>query len=138
LEPKNHRYWTNLGDAHRRLGHATQASAAYRQLLLLTSEEIQRNPASGSFRAFRAYALARLGRRRDAKEEIAQALQSSANDNQLIENGVLTYEALGMRQSALKCAAQTTPEARISMQHHPDLADFRREPRFIQLKAQSK
>jgi eukaryotic-like serine/threonine-protein kinase len=138
LEPKNHRYWMNLGDAHRRLGHATQASEAYQQLLLLTSEQIQRNPASGSIRAFRAYALARLGRRRDAIEEIAQALQSSANDNQLIRNGVLTYEALGMRQSALECAAQTTAEARISMEHHPDLADFSRDPRFIQLKAQTK
>jgi tetratricopeptide (TPR) repeat protein len=137
LEPKNHRYWMNLGDAHRRLGHAAKAAAAYRELLLLTSEQIQRNPASGSIRAFMAYALARLGRRRDAKEEIAQALQSPANDNQLIRNGVLTYEALGMRQSALKCAAQATPEARISIKHHPDLADFSRDSRFIQLMAQS-
>ncbi len=138
LEPKNHLYWMNLGDAHRRLGHATQASEAYQQLLLLTSEQIQRNPASGSIRAFRAYALARLGRRRDAIEEIAQALQSSANDNQLIRNGVLTYEALGMRESALEYAARTTTEARISMEHHPDLADFSHDLRFIQLKAQTK
>jgi len=137
LEPKNHRYWMNLGDAHRRLGHATKAAAAYRQLLFLTSEQIKDNPASGSIRAFMAYALARLGRRREAKEEIAQALQSPANDNQLIRNGVLTYEALGMRQSALKCAAQTTPEVRISIKHHPDLADFSRDSRFIQLMAQS-
>ncbi|HEY2914213.1 MAG TPA: protein kinase [Candidatus Angelobacter sp.] len=137
LEPKNHRYWMNLGDAHRRLGHATKAAAAYRELFLLTSEQIQSNPASGSIRSFMAYALARLGRRRDAKEEIAQALQSPANDNQLIRNGVLTYEALGMRQSALKCAAQATPEARISIKHHPDLADFSQDLRFIQLMAQS-
>ncbi|HET9167681.1 MAG TPA: protein kinase [Candidatus Angelobacter sp.] len=137
LEPKNHRYWMNLGDAHRRLGHAAKAAGAYRELLLLTSEQIRSNPASGSIRAFMAYALARLGRWRDAKEEIAQALQSPANDNQLIRNGVLTYEALGMRQSALKCAAQTTPEARISIKHHPDLADFSQDPRFIQLMAQS-
>ena len=137
LEPKNHRYWMNQGDAHRRLGHATKAAAAYRELLFLTSEQIQRNPASGSIRAFMAYALARLGRRRDAREEIAQALQSPTKDNQLIRNGVLTYEALGMRQLALKCAAQTTPEARISIKHHPDLADFSQDPRFIQLMAQS-
>lgn len=137
MEPKNHRYWMNLGDAYRRLGHATEATATYKQLLLLTSEQIQRNPASGSIRSFRAYALARLGRRSAAKEEIAQALQSATNDNQLIRNGVLTYEALGMRQLALQRAAQTTPEARISMKHHPDLADFSRDPRFIQLMAQS-
>src|SRR6185437_11149601 len=91
LEPKNHFYWMNLGDAYRRLGHATEAVAAYKQLLILTSEQIQRNPASGSIRSFRAYALARLGRRNEAKEEIAQALQSAANDNQLIRNGALTY-----------------------------------------------
>ncbi|MFL6312123.1 MAG: protein kinase domain-containing protein [Terriglobales bacterium] len=138
LEPKNHRYWMNLGDAHRRLRQHKKATAAYQQLLLLTSEQIQRNPASGSIRAFRAYALARLGRRRDAKEEIAQALQSAANDNQLIRNGVLTYETLGMRDLALNAAGQASPEAIIAIKNYPDLADFSRDPRFIQLMAQSK
>ncbi len=137
LEPKNHRCWMNLGDAYRRLRQHKKATAAYQQLLLLTSEQIQRNPASGSIRAFRAYALAMLGRRRDAIEEIAQALQSSANDNQLIRNGVLTYEVLGMRDLALKAAGQLSPEAKIAIKNHPDLADFSRDSRFIQLMAQS-
>lgn len=131
LEPKNHRYWMNLGDAHRRLGDSMDATAAYKEALRLTSSQIVINPSSGSVRAFRAYAMARLGQRHDAEEEIAQALQSSANDNQLVRNAVLTYEALGMRELALKFVAQATPEARIALEHHPDLADLSHDPRFI-------
>jgi Flp pilus assembly protein TadD len=131
LEPKNHRYWINLGDAHRRLGHSRDATVAYREALRLTSSQIVINPSSGSVRAFRAYAMARLGQRQDAQQEIAQALQSSTNNNEVIRTAVLTYEALGMRDLALKAAAQATPEVRIALEHHPDLADLSHDPRFI-------
>jgi hypothetical protein len=43
-----------------------------------------------------------------------------------------------MRELALKFVAQATPEARIALEHHPDLADLSQDPRFIQLKAPRK
>jgi len=131
LEPKNHRYWINLGDAHRRLGHSMNATAAYKEALILTSAQIVINPSSGYIRASMAYTLARLGMKAEAQQEIAQALQSSTNDNEVIRTAVLTYEALGMRDLALKAAAQATPEVRIALEHHPDLADLSHDPRFI-------
>jgi eukaryotic-like serine/threonine-protein kinase len=135
LQPANHMYWINLGDSLRRLGHAKEAIAAYKEALSLTSAHLQINSSSGSIRAFMAYAMARLGHKEDAEQEIGQALQSSTNDNQLIRNAVLTYEVLGMRDMALKSAAKTTKEARIALEHHPDLADFRQDSRFKQLMA---
>jgi len=135
LQPANHMYWINLGDSLRRLGHAKEAATAYKKALSLASANLQINASSGSIRAFMAYVLARLGHKEDAKLEIGQALQTSTNDNQLIRNAVLTYEVLGMRDLALKTAAKATPEARIALDHHPDLADFRQDSRFKQLMA---
>jgi hypothetical protein len=38
---------------------------------------------------------------------------------------------------AFKVASRATPEARIALEHHPDLADFRQDSRFKQLMAPS-
>lgn len=137
LQPASHMYWINLGDSQRRLGHAREAIAAYKRALNLTSANLQINPSSGSIRAFKAYAQARLGQKSDAEQEIGQALQAPTNDNQLIRNAILTYEALGNRDMAFKVASRATPEARIALEHHPDLADFRQDSRFKQLMAPS-
>lgn len=135
LQPASHLYWINLGDSQRRLGHAKESIAAYKRALSLTSANLQINPSSGSIRAFKAYAQARLGQKSDAEQEIGQALQVPTNDNQLIRNAILTYEALGNREMAFKVASRATPEARIALEHHPDLADFRQDSRFKQLMA---
>jgi eukaryotic-like serine/threonine-protein kinase len=138
LEPKNHRYWINLGDTNRRLGQHKKATAAYKEALHLTSSLIVINPSSGSIRASMAYALARLGLKAEAQHEIDQALQFSINDNEVKRTAVLTYEVLGMRDLALKATAQVTSEAINAIKNHPDLADFSQDPRFKQLMAQSK
>jgi tetratricopeptide (TPR) repeat protein len=135
LQPASHMYWINLGDSQRRLGRAKEAIAAYKRALSLTSANLQINPSSGSIRAFKAYAQARLGQKGDAEQEIGQALQAPTNDNQLIRNAILTYEALGNREMAFKVASRATPEARIALEHHPDLADFRQDSRFKQVMA---
>lgn len=135
LRPGSHIYWINLGDSQRRLGHAKEATKAYKKALNLTSADLQINPFSGSIRAFKAYAQARLGQKDDAEQEIAQALQGPTNDNQLIRNAILTYETLGKREMAFKVASRATSEARIALEHHPDLADFRQDSRFKQLMA---
>jgi tetratricopeptide (TPR) repeat protein len=138
LEPKNHRYWMNLGDSNRRLGHDKKATAAYKEALRLTSSQIVINPSSASIRASMAYALARLGLKAEAKQEIDQALQFFPNNNEVKRTAVLAYEVLGMRDLALNAAAQVIPEARIAIKNHPDLADFSQDRRFKQLMAQSK
>jgi hypothetical protein len=48
----------------------------------------------------------------------------------------LTYDAMGQRDQAIKVLALATPEAIEELNRHPDLADFRRDKRFIQVVAQ--
>ncbi|HZU32132.1 MAG TPA: protein kinase [Candidatus Angelobacter sp.] len=136
LEPANFRYWMNIGDSERRLGHGKAAATAYQKLVELTQAQLQTNAASASARAFYAYGLARLGRKADAEREIGQAVQSTT-DNQLLRHAVFTYEALGERDHALEIASRLTPASRKILQHHPDLADFSQDSRFKQMLANS-
>lgn len=133
LQPASLIYQINIGDSERRLGQAREAKAAYQKAFGLASSHLLINPASGEVRAYKAYTEARLGRKDDAMGEIGQALQSSGNDKEIMRRAVLTYEALGKRDLALKVAAQATPEARKAIEVHPDLADLRKDLRFKQM-----
>jgi hypothetical protein len=46
---------------------------------------------------------------------------------------VLTFDALGLTDRALEVLANATPELLQELGRHPDLAELRRNPRFIQL-----
>jgi hypothetical protein len=71
---------------------------------------------------------ARLGDRKNAKNEIAQALQMSKGETKVIRNAVLTYEALGERDRAIHVLRGATSELLRELDWQPDLADFRRDP----------
>jgi Flp pilus assembly protein TadD len=138
LEPANLIYRINIADSARRLGLTGEAKAAYRKAFILVSNQLQINAASGEARAYKAYTEARLGKKDDAMDEIGQALQFSSNDKEVTRRAVLTYEALGERDLALKVAAQAPPEIRKAIKVHPDLADLRRDLRYIQVTGNSK
>jgi hypothetical protein len=95
--------------------------------------ELRGNPRLGPTRAYVAYLAARLGDAKRGDDEISQALESSPSDTDVILNAVLTYEALGEREQAIKVLGLATPEALEELNRHPDLADFRRDIRFIQV-----
>lgn len=137
LEASNYRYWINIGDAERRLGDPDAAKLAYRKGLALTSAHLEINPNSYLVRAHMAYIQARLGQKDNARSGIAQAMKSPDKDKQILLCAILTYEAMGDREQALKMIGQISPAMKITIEHHSDLADFSRDPRFIQLMAQS-
>ena len=126
-------YLLNLGDSSRRLGHAKDAAAAYRSGREIALNELKQNPGNGYNRAFVAYFSARLGDPARAEEEIGQAMQSSPGDGKVIRRAVLTFEALGLTNRALDVLANATPELLQELARQPDLAEFQRNPRFIQL-----
>jgi len=126
-------YLLNLGDSSRRLGHAKDAAAAYRSGREIALNELKQNPGNGYIRAFVAYFSARLGDPARAEEEIGQAVQSSPGDGKVIRRAVLTFEALGMTDRALDMLANATPDLLQELARQPDMADLRRNPRFIQL-----
>jgi hypothetical protein len=109
------------------------ARVLYRNVISLACKELSQNPTLGYPRSFVAYTAARLDQRKTAENEIGQALQSSPGNNKVVINAVLTYEALGQRHKAIGVLRATTPEVLRELDRHPDLADFRQDPRFRQL-----
>jgi Flp pilus assembly protein TadD len=81
---------------------ARDANAAYRRAMDLALTTRKENPRLGYPRGYVAYIAARLGDRKRAEDEIAQALQLSPGETKVIRSAVLTYEALGQRDRAIQ------------------------------------
>ena len=133
MEPSNYVIVENLADSYRRLRRMDDARAAYRNAMNLALAELAENPSQGYPRGFVAYCAARLGDRKRAEAEIRQALKSAPGNNLVIQNAVLTYEALRERDKAVAVLGSATPDLLRELEQHPDLAGFRRDPRFQDL-----
>ncbi len=137
LDPSEYVYQENLADSYRRLGRKRDANAAYRKALDLALAALNENPRLGYDRGFVAYISARLGDRKRAEDEIAQALQLSPGETKVIRNAVLTYEVLGERDRAIQVLGGAPPELLHELDRQPDLADFIQDSRFKQLVAKN-
>ncbi len=122
----------NLGLSYGREGLENDAEAAFRSGLAAAEKDLTIDPRDGSERAQLAYFAARLGDLRRAEFEIAQAIQVSKNDSDACILAVLTYEALGRREQSLGLLT-SSPAVLGQLKRYPELADLRRDPRFLQL-----
>jgi tetratricopeptide (TPR) repeat protein/TolB-like protein len=127
----------NLADSSRRLGRLREARKFYRQGLQIAVENLNWQGDDDFMRAYVGYFKARLGNHEEGQEYIRQALSQARNNADVSHCAVLTYELLGRRDEALKVAAKTTPELLNQLDRHPDLADFRNDPRFRELKSKA-
>jgi len=134
LDPGNYKSWNNIGDSLRRLGRMSEAMEPYRKALELVRADMRANPDRGQSRAFVAYLEMRLGEESRAREDMAEALQSWPNDNQVILFAVEMYEGLGQRQKALGVLNNATRALLDQIIRHPDLAGISRDPRFIDIR----
>jgi tetratricopeptide (TPR) repeat protein len=137
LDPSEYVYLENLADSYRRLGRSQEATTAYRKAMDLALAVLKQNPRLGYDRGFVAYISARLGNRRRAEDEIAQALQLSPSETKVIRNAVLTYETLGQRDRAIQVLDGAPLQLLRELDRQPDLAEFRQDPRFRKLVAQN-
>lgn len=137
LRPGDYRYWINIGDSERRLGHSFGATKAYNSGLRKTLAALANNPQSGPSRAYLAYLKARLGDKVAATQEIRQASKLAGNDNQVILCAILTYVALGETEMAITSLQKASPQLLVQLDHHPDLAEFRNNSRFKEVIAHS-
>jgi eukaryotic-like serine/threonine-protein kinase len=133
--PQKYTRWMNLGTAYRLAGFKSKSQRAYRRGLDLAETEMANNPESGHVRADVAYLCAQLGDRRRARSEIAQALQQSPNDADTRWMAAVTYEALGRRDDTLSVLAKSPVGVIRDVSRWPDVADLRKDSRFLQLLA---
>ncbi len=135
LDRGNYLYLMNLGDSCRRAGLAAESLHYYAYAKVEALKDLQNNPRNGRTRAYVGYLSARLGDAARGEEEIEQALQVAPGDKMVIRRAVVTYEMLDRRDRALTIAGMAPPDVLRELDRHPDLADFRHDPRFREMKA---
>ena len=138
LDATEYIYWLNMGDSSRRLGRLKEAADAYRKGMGLAQAEVNQNPHDGYPRAFVGYFSARLGARKVAENEIIQAKQEAPDDTKVTRRAVLTYEALGQRDKTIEILKGAPPDLMRELDRHPDLAELRKDSRFIQIESATK
>jgi tetratricopeptide (TPR) repeat protein len=136
LDRANYMYLMNLGDSCRRAGFAADSLHYYRDAKEEALKDLRNNPRNGRSRAYVGYLSARLGDAPRGEEEIEQALQIAPGDKMVLRRAVVTYEMLKRRDRGLAIAETATLDVLRELDRHPDLADFRHDPRFRELKAE--
>ncbi len=133
--PERFLSWMELGNCYRRINQPAESVRANRRGLELVEAEVQRNPRNGYLRSFLAYLCARLGDRRRAESDIAQAMQLSPSDANTLGIAATTYEALGQRDTTLAVLKAAPEEVIEDLSRWPDVADLQKDSRFKQLLA---
>jgi Flp pilus assembly protein TadD len=136
--PNESQWWMDLGIAYRRANLAAKSEGAFRQGLEQAEKAMARDPRDGVVRSRLAFLSARLGDRKRAESEIAQALQLSPESEVTRGAAVWTYEALGQRDDTLTILRSSSDDVLVDAARWPDLADLRRDSRFQLLLASRK
>ena len=138
LSPADHRLWGNLGDACRwALVFQDKAAPSYRRAIDLVEKQLEVNPRDPALLASVALWRAKLGERKAAMAEIAQALEHSDGSGNLIFDSALVYEICGQRDRALAAlnAALHAGYSAEEISKEPELAKLRRDSRYTKLGA---
>ena len=136
--PTNDLYLLNLGDSQRRLGKAAESQRSYQQAIKLIWPQLAANPERAQVRARLAYLEARTGDPAAAEHEVQQALQFAPSDADVMAWAVRTFEIVNERESAFRVLAGAPAAVLNLIACHPDLADFRKDSRFIRLREAKK
>ena len=133
IGPETATLWLDLGLCYSQEGRKRDAIGAFRRGLPLAKKELIQDPRNWRERANQAYLEAELGDESAAESDIAQVLQVSRDDDTL-QVAVSTYEALRRRNQSLQLLAKS-PSILRQIRSLPQLAELRRDPRFLELLA---
>jgi tetratricopeptide (TPR) repeat protein len=133
IGPETALLWMDLGRCYSQESRERDATDAFRRGLPLAKKDLIQDPRNWRELANQAYLEARLGEDSAAASDIAEVLQV-ARDDDTLQVAVSTFEALGRRDQSLQLLAKS-PAILRQIRTFPELADLRRDPRFIELLA---
>jgi serine/threonine-protein kinase len=133
IGPESSLRYLNLGTVLRRAAYIRESHEAYQKGLDLAETNLETNPRDAYEKSCLAYICARLGDRRRAEAEIAQALQLARGANNVRWMAALTYEAVGKRDRTMAVLEDAPDSLLIRLNRFPDVAELRAFPPFKQL-----
>lgn len=138
LAPLDPGRWGNLGNAHHWFGgNDDEAEVALRRAIDLMRERLELNPGMGEWWARLAGWLANLGRREEAADAIARAVELAPDDVRCMAHAGRVYFQLGDREACFRWLwkARRAGGAVEDLRRSPVLAALRNDPEFQRLLA---
>lgn len=130
IGPESATMLLNLGDSYRRLGRGREAAEAYGKARKLAEAALLTNPRDVATRAFLAYFAMRLGDRRTAEQEMAQALSVGGQNRTVVRRAAILYEAIGQRERALALLQTASFDILRELNRQPDMKGLSKDARF--------
>lgn len=138
LGPQTDLLWLNLGVSLSRAGRRSEAQQAFQTGRKLAEVELGKNASNGRVRSRLAYLYARL-HDQHAQSEAQQAVQFWPHDQDTRWMAVAAYEVLERRDLTLALLDSSPPDMLpgllAELSRYPDLADLRKNPKFVQMMA---
>jgi serine/threonine-protein kinase len=136
LDSTNYLLWGNVAAAYYQIPEKkTESTYYFKNAISLGGKELQKNPRDAEVLSSLSSFYSMLGDKNKAVENITRALRFSADDNDVIERAVITYEVLGMRDQALKFSEKILSKGFpvSKLENSPDLKNLVKDKRFEKL-----
>jgi eukaryotic-like serine/threonine-protein kinase len=130
LGPPSLQLLVNTADAYAYLKRRGKALEYFDRAVTRARDGVSGNLQDSSQRAMLAYCLAQTGDRTGATFEMRQALQHSPKNKDVQKYGVLTFESMGERDSALEVLRSVTPQVLQDLELAWGTEQLRRDPRY--------
>lgn len=131
LGPETSSLWLSLSFCYREQGFRSKAQGAFRRGLAASGKALAQDPRSGREHATQAYFEAMLGDFARAETDTGEALTLS-RDDETEQLAVMTYEAIGRRDLALK-VVEASPRILHDLARYPWLDKLRQDSHLTKM-----
>jgi tetratricopeptide (TPR) repeat protein len=133
IDPKDWLNWGNLGDTLFQISaRRADAKSAYQKAIELAKTRLEVNPQNATILAFTADYYAMLDQEREAREQMARALQTAPEDADVLFRGAILYNHFGDPEKTLDFLTKSVAAgySRTVIRDTPDFDHLKEDRRF--------